>query len=566
MAISFNSWANTLVTAPGATSSSSASGAYVSGRSYVVFVTQMRTDSIQPSSPTVSGLGVAVDGWTNFSGTENWDVDGASRRRTTVFGGTALTSGTGALTVSYASAPADIDICVVEVIGAQGGVGLVGALADGEGTLNADTEAQLVTMPGTPSSTSRYLGFFVMNIQAAASRFQSDWTTLSVASTPNSPTGTYFAGHGAVSDQTISVFNSSTTFNGSYYCIVLQVEEAAAAVPSSYVGILGSSAGTPPVEDPVSDLLVPLSGAWFGATTAAVGVQTESSSTGLSDWVRDIGSRPHILAFYKSGTWGGSLSATERTMCDPVNGPHAIPFIHMKFNSGNASWAQVAAGARDSDIDNFMAGIKTYPNKVMLSIFHEPEDNVGGSGSGNTAADYRAMWARVRARADAANVTNVVWVMQYMGYAGWAGSSTGSGFSALMPTGGVDWIAWDPYTWTQSIDTFEELVNATIGGPSGYTGFLNWVRANYPGVPLMMGEFATGLTRGQPGLTLSQAVACVQQWTTVVDDYPDIKAMCWWNSVTPDRDFQVQNRPTLIDAVTDLVNLPHFDNDPDLAV
>jgi hypothetical protein len=81
----------------------------------------------------------------------------------------------------------------------------------------------------------------------------------------------------------------------------------------------------------------------------------------------------------------------------------------------NDTWAAVASGARDTQLDQAAASVAAVaPAQVWLTLHHEPEDDYidhGSGGTGWTAANYRGMWSRVRARFDAAGVTNVTWVM-----------------------------------------------------------------------------------------------------------------------------------------------------------
>jgi hypothetical protein len=77
------------------------------------------------------------------------------------------------------------------------------------------------------------------------------------------------------------------------------------------------------------------------------------------------------------------------------------------------TWAQVAAGANDTNVDAVANSIKAQaPKQIWLTLWHEPDDDIGTAGAG-TAADYVAMWQHVRARFDALAVTNVTWVMVY---------------------------------------------------------------------------------------------------------------------------------------------------------
>lgn len=103
----------------------------------------------------------------------------------------------------------------------------------------------------------------------------------------------------------------------------------------------------------------------------------------------------------------------------------------------------------NANIDATATALKAIaPKKVMLALFHEPEDNVSGGvscvnppGGSGTPAEYRAMWQNVRDRFDAKGVNNVVWVWNVMGYSGWFCM-----LKDLYPGDDlVDWIMWDPY-------------------------------------------------------------------------------------------------------------------------
>lgn len=132
-------------------------------------------------------------------------------------------------------------------------------------------------------------------------------------------------------------------------------------------------------------------------------------------------------------------------------------------------WADAGGGnaSINSKIDSMAASIKTVaPQKIMLTIFHEPENDVspGGSpscgsgyeykGTAGTTAQYVQMWQNVRNRFDAAGVTNVIWAMNYMGFDRhncmvkeiWPGNAL------------VDWVLWDPYMATSG-QTFSSVVS-----------------------------------------------------------------------------------------------------------
>ncbi len=117
--------------------------------------------------------------------------------------------------------------------------------------------------------------------------------------------------------------------------------------------------------------------------------------------------------------------------------------------------------------------------RIMLTIHHEPEDdvsaggdpncpNLGFNGSAGSVTDYVNMWRNVRARFDALGVDNVVWVMNYMGYPTWncavAGLWPGNYY--------VDWVMWDPYpkntSWTTRIGAFYDFLTVSSDAEHDY--------------------------------------------------------------------------------------------------
>jgi len=197
----------------------------------------------------------------------------------------------------------------------------------------------------------------------------------------------------------------------------LDLDPAKVASPiTTRAGAVNATEGDPVTEvSPVSSLLVPDSGAWFGVTSSAAGSGGSTSTTGLSEWVTAMGgARPHIVSIYKTGAWNGIFTAAADAFFDPSGGSHAIPFLHWKINSSSATWADVAAGNRDSDIETFAGNIKDYGRKCFMSFHHEPEDNVGGTGW--TASDYVGMWQRAVDICRNEGADNLVFVIQYVGY------------------------------------------------------------------------------------------------------------------------------------------------------
>lgn len=97
-------------------------------------------------------------------------------------------------------------------------------------------------------------------------------------------------------------------------------------------------------------------------------------------------------------------------------------FINWKPRAGGQTWADVAAGARDAvivaaaqDWQAAFTALKLPAGALWVTWEHEPENDLGGTGSGMTAADYVAMWRRV-AGLWAQHAPDVVRVCTYMSW------------------------------------------------------------------------------------------------------------------------------------------------------
>jgi hypothetical protein len=264
----------------------------------------------------------------------------------------------------------------------------------------------------------------------------------------------------------------------------------------------------------VSAILVPGCGAWLGASTAPLSGALDGAgyARGLSEYEAAAGNVPDILHFYKTGNMSFPTS-NEIAMAARPGVQRSLLYYNWKPNT-SMSWGEIANGGADSAIATVAAGLKKYPHKVFLSIWHEPENDLNG-GSRNEA-DYVAMFRHVVTQLRALGVTNAVYVMNYMGFYGWAQNA-----DALYPGDDVvDWIAYDPYGFAAQKD-FGLLVNTPNGG---WPGFYSWATRKAPGKPLMLGEWGIDL-KVQPNApaVLDGAAAVLQ------NQFPMVKALVYWN-------------------------------------
>ena len=268
----------------------------------------------------------------------------------------------------------------------------------------------------------------------------------------------------------------------------------------------------------MSVLLVPSCGIWFGAATGSRD-GTFNHRVGLDEYEAVAQNTPDILHFYKNGAVRFP-TASEVSMAQRPGLQRSLLLYNWKPSS-QFTWRQTADGAADAEIATIAAGIKAYPHKLFLNIYHEPEDNViATAGSGMTPQDYAAMYRRVVTKLREAGVTNAVFVWNVMGHYGWE-----SYLDALYPGDAfVDWLAYDPYIRDDNRADLYGLINFTIRGLD-WPGYYAWVTAKAPGKPVMLAEWGMDLrSNADPASKLNVDV------NELARRYPMLKAMVYWNS------------------------------------
>jgi hypothetical protein len=271
---------------------------------------------------------------------------------------------------------------------------------------------------------------------------------------------------------------------------------------------------TAPLPCSVTPLLVPTCGAWLGASTVSkAGLRTsEGYATGLNEYEQSVGNVPDILHFYKSGAQVFP-NASELAMANRPGKQRSLLFYNWK-PSTSISWRQIADGGADREIETVANGLKKYNRKLFLTIWHEPENDVGGSG--RSEADYVAMYRYTVNKLRSHGVNNVVFVMNYMGFFGWADM-----FDGLYPGDDVvDWIAYDPYGLSGH-DDFGMFLDTK---KQGFEGFYTWATKKAPGKPIMLAEWGFHLpeTPSAPQI-LDGAVPILQS------RFPAVKALVYWH-------------------------------------
>lgn len=186
------------------------------------------------------------------------------------------------------------------------------------------------------------------------------------------------------------------------------------------------------VAPPSDALWIPPCGAWLGAEV------TNGSTQAFSDHEAILGRQLDILRIYHTpGSWT-ALTSEELAY---INAGRKL-LVSFKPNSYWSNAVGVAASGSasvDSQLTSLarsVAGIK--PRKMMLCVWHEPENDVGSAGTTN---QYMAMWQNVRSIFDSNGAINVIWCWVIENYAP---------FHYLLPglwpgNSYVDWVGWDVY-------------------------------------------------------------------------------------------------------------------------
>lgn len=266
----------------------------------------------------------------------------------------------------------------------------------------------------------------------------------------------------------------------------------------------------------VSELLVPACGAWLGASTAAQsgGLDAADYAIGLDEYEAVAQNTPDILHFYKSGAAKFPTGAEAAMAARPGHDPSLL--LYNWKPSNGMTWRQIADGQADHAIQAVAKGLQAYDRKVFLTIWHEPENDIDIEGSGDTPADFVAMYRHVVTTLRVLGVTNAVFVMNYIGYQKW------SDVVDVMYPGDdvVDWIAYDPYGFEVHTNFGKFLDSAKRPWP----GFYTWATEKAPGKPIMLAEWGFDLSEATHAPTILQEAPDI-----VRGRFPMLKALVYWN-------------------------------------
>ena len=276
-----------------------------------------------------------------------------------------------------------------------------------------------------------------------------------------------------------------------------------------------------------NSLLVPSCGVSWGVVANAFSTRSGWPRQGPDSHRRfeaEFGRKFGLYAHYYSR--GALFPRTPDIALAREAGKKRTIYAHWQIADG-MKFADIAAGKVDDVIDREAAHLKAnFPEKLFVSIQSEMEPHVNPTaGSGNTAADYAAMYRHVVDRMRARGVTNVIWVIAYGGYSKWA---TKPWFPQLYPGDSyVDWIGWHPFTTTlKGGQDFKGLMNSTYDSADpSYPGMYNYLTKRHPGKPLMLSEFGVFHDPNDFNAVLSRKAAFYDSVRQQLPFFPAIKAI-----------------------------------------
>lgn len=198
-------------------------------------------------------------------------------------------------------------------------------------------------------------------------------------------------------------------------------------------------------------------------------------------------------------------------------------WLSFKTPVTTTSWADVAAGTYQAQVDAFLVGLRNTGINCWLTPYHEPEDNASPEAPGNgshldgTPAQWRAMVRYIEARRKAVNANNVLIVPILMDGTFETGSSrTVSDW--ILPEADFPLYGFDPYT------------NGYTTGPAAITA----TRFNNA-VSVMRNTYGKDIAIGEAGGQLGTSNPRPPDlWAAFVQEAIDaeMKAVCWFDNGT----------------------------------
>jgi hypothetical protein len=265
---------------------------------------------------------------------------------------------------------------------------------------------------------------------------------------------------------------------------------------------------------------VPTCGAWLGI------VVTNDSTQNVAAVEAQIGRKNDVIRIYHTpGSWT-ALTTAEKNY---LNAGRRL----LESVKPNSQWSNAVgvANGGSATVDSQMASLAQSiaaikPKKIMLIVWHEPENDVGTAG---TTAQYVGMWHNVQNIFRANNATNVIWCWDIQNTAPKECSCSASE-RALLPSlwpgnTNVDWVMWDPYCSSESIT--DDVAN-------GYNWLISnsTVTSDWASKPFALAEWGVGINSYYP--TVAQQTNGINQMSGALNQYdmfPRIKFVEYYDDL-----------------------------------
>jgi len=310
----------------------------------------------------------------------------------------------------------------------------------------------------------------------------------------------------------------------------------------------------------LSRLLVPTCGAWWGSSRAPGGMADMLA-------LERVLQRPVPIAhfFHRDGR---TFPDVDEQLFAGQQQPPGVLFGNVKpgwVAPGEfISWADVASGGADAYLDEIATSIIAFDKPVFLAIHHEPEDDViASAGSGFTANDYVAMYQHVVDRVDATiaregspSMGYPIWVWDLTGYPRWE-----SLWPQLYPGDRyVDWVGYNPYLQEPAGCDFSCVANRTYDNYPDWPGFYDWAVEQFPGKPLMLGEWGVRESTLE-GEGRAKAEVLLSAPELLAPRFPELKALIYFNdgkALTDPTSSRIETSQAALNAFRKMVDDPYL--------
>jgi len=261
-----------------------------------------------------------------------------------------------------------------------------------------------------------------------------------------------------------------------------------------------------------SDLWIPTCGALLGVAV------TNADSKDLSAFENQIGRPDDVVRIYHTpGSWT-ALTADELAYLSA--GRKLLESVKPSSSWANAvGVANGGSATVDSQMTSLAKSIAAVrPSKIMLIIWHEPENDVTGSVAGanaGTTAQYVEMWHNVRNIFDANGATNVIWCWDVENYSPlryllaplWPGNTN------------VDWVMWDQYQSSAS-DPYANVLQNCYAWMTANSTSTN----NYLSKPWGLAEWGVGINSYVPTVAAqTNGINSLNEGLNQSSQFPKIK-------------------------------------------